>query len=207
MRRLVVLPLLLALTGCANSVRGEVDGRGVGLARQAWFDVYEYDLGWLGEYYYTAVLMSDVSDACDGLDALGDALSESSCEDRCEELAWVADEYTGWSEHWSLLMGAVVEGRDNIVGSYNYTNGVEEDSFSASFTWFSLELAADPDLCEDTCEDGEDLLLSDSEQGEDGELLIESYESDRLIGEFELDLGGADLLVGSFDAAPCDELD
>lgn len=199
-----LLPLLLLL-GCTNSVRGSIDGDGVGWARHAWFDVYELDLGFLGEYYFTTVLLSDVPDACDGLEALTDALSEGDCEEVCEELAVVADTYTGFGDSWYALLGALEEDESDIVGTYEYDPGQVEGAFSASFTRFSLGISADPSECEDACEDGDDLLASDDEGGENGELVIESYErGSRLTGEFEVGFGGDDYLNGAFDAQPCD---
>lgn len=201
---LTVPTLLLTLSACSNSVNGSVNGDGVNFARQAYFDVYEYDLGWLGQYYFTGVLLSDVGSSCDALEELSDALSEGDCEERCEDYAVAADTYLGSGDHWTVYIGAWEEDASDIVGEYSYSNDTEEGTFGASYTRFNASLAQDQDACEDACEEGDDLLSADDETGEDGVFIIESHEPNvRMTGEFELDFGGEDRLSGNFDASPC----
>jgi hypothetical protein len=201
----MVLAAALGLAACNDvDVDGTIDGQEVGGARSAIFGDIDFDIPFIGSIEYTAILLSDVPDACDVFTKMVDAEDAADdCEELCTSYLQIADEHDiEPEEYWSLQL--TVNTNDGAVGSFDFSEiAGETDEFSAFFTRVDGTQIADQAACEAACEDGE-LLESEEEIPDDGTLELAEVDGDELPGEFTLEFGGTDLLEGSFDADPCD---
>ncbi len=197
---LLCLPLTLA--ACANTMNGEVDGRSVGSAHDAIFELETIDLGPLGSYNTLWLIITGASDACEGLDELWDA--DGDCEEYCEELEPIARDHLPHSEVWTLSIW--IAGTEEIEGLYSHGGWADLDGFGASIERWEVEALRDPAICEEMCEDGE-TIPSDSENSTDGSIEIQTYESkESLEGEYTIEFDD-DVVEGHFSANWCDIFD
>ena len=206
MRGWKVAAVLLGV-GCGPvSIDGEVDGQSVGGARDAIWDEFEVDLGPLGSYQYTAVILTDVHDACEVTDAFAEALrEESDCESLCEVYLDTVEQWELSTEgYWTLSLFANTS--DDEAGEFAFDPLAEAGEFDATFSRIDSSDLVGQSECEDACEDRE-LLESSEDDGEDGTLELEAAEGEELSGTFTVEFGGADLLEGDFTATRCDMTD
>ena len=193
---------LLFLTACGPaSVSGHVDDERVGSARDAFFDVVEFDAGIFGEVNFLVVVISDIPDACEVYqDVFADAFQ--TCEDRCDDYTQLAEDALGKDSYWSTTLVAHSDG--DFVREYDYDADLGSDEFSLGFARLDATPMYDQDTCESSCEDGE-LLDADNETGNSGGLEIVEYVRDESVkGNFEVDMGSEEQLKGSFKAHKCD---
>jgi hypothetical protein len=193
---------LALLAGCSPvRVGGQIDGEGIGGARDAIWDTLSVELGPLS-YEVTTIVVTDFPDACATYRAFFEAArSEFGCEDVCEEYVGVAEERGLTRDaYWATLL--VVNTSDGRSGTFDLDADLQQGEFEATFNGYDGAPLQEPAACEDTCEDGE-LLVPDTEAGEDGELELEA-DGDLLRGQFTLSFGGDDGLDGRFVAEPCD---
>jgi hypothetical protein len=196
--------LLVVLAACSPaSVRGQVDGEGVGGARDAIWDELSIDLGPLGEYSVTAVILTDFPEACAVFEGFYEDAFQLSCDDVCDEYLELAQTYDLDREaYWSLSLS--INTSDGFEGTFDFDRELGDDEFVADYSAWDATPLQDAGVCEDTCEDG-DLLDPDTDEGEDGTLELEGIDDeDVLRGQFETSFGGEDGLQGSFRATRCD---
>ncbi|MEQ1505663.1 MAG: hypothetical protein ABMB14_25745 [Myxococcota bacterium] len=200
-----IVPVVMALGACGPAhLGGQIDGEPVGGARDAFFDTLSVNLGPLGDYEATVVVVTDFPTACDVYDDLASTF-ELSCDALCDEYLDLAETYHLRQEtYWSTIF--TVNTSDEEVGTFDYDPAVGEGEFSTAFYRYDGTDLFDADACEDACEDGE-LLQAEDEQGEDGELEIDRADSELIHGRFDVDFGGDDRLSGGFSARPCDTSD
>ncbi|MFH1463929.1 MAG: hypothetical protein ABIO70_06065 [Pseudomonadota bacterium] len=197
--RPALLCLPLALTACANTIHGEVNGERAGGARDAIFQVYSLDLGPLGTITGIALAITGASSACETLDAL-QSLS-SDCNDQCDELGQISHDSLPPADLWTLVIGAGTD--DEVLGTYPHTDQADFDGFGATIEHDDVSAWRDYDDCMALCEAGEE-VPSDSESSTGGELTITDYTSgEELVGEYRIEFGG-DELTGHFSASWCE---
>jgi hypothetical protein len=198
-----VISLLLLAAGCGPaSLGGLVDGERVGGARDAVWDEVEVDWGPFGEWSATTVLVTDIPNTCEVLDAMADAY-EFDCEERCEEYLEVLETHHLGQERYFML-SIYADTSDGAEGSFSQDEEVGEGEFNASFASWDVSVIADPDACEEACEEGE-LLEDESEEDTDGgELELGGFDGDILSGRFIVEFEGDEGVEGSFHAESCD---
>lgn len=193
---------LLFAMGCDRaSIGGSIDGERVGGARDAIWDELTLDLGVLGEWTSTVVMVSDLPESCELLEAMDDAFA-FGCEERCDEYLEVFDAFDLRADSYFILT-LYANTSESIEGEFTFDDQPEEGEFNGSFATWDTTALRDPDLCEEACKEGE-LLEANTEVIEDGALDLSSLDKDdELRGRFELDFGGDDSLGGGFAARSC----
>jgi hypothetical protein len=190
------------LAGCGPvRVGGQIDGEGIGGARDAIWDTLSVEFGPFS-YELTTIVLTDFPDACGTYGAfLEAARSEFGCDDVCEEYLGLAEE-RGLSHdaYWSTVLA--VNTSEGQVGTFDLDAELGEGEFDVSFNDYDAVPLHDPGACEAACEAGE-LLVPEAEAGQDGELELE-VDEDLLLGRFTVSFGGDDGLDGRFVAEPCD---
>ncbi len=203
MRPLPSLVLLCAaLAGCANTMRGQVDGEPVGPAHDAIFQLATTDLGLLGTYHWIGLAITGASDACEGLDEMEELGGD--CVDACEDLDEIAHDHLPANDMWTLWL--VLASDDDITGVYPHTDQADFDGFGATIEHADVEALRDFDECVDACEDG-DIYPSDTDNSTGGQVEITEYESrEQLQGTYSIEFG-ADVVEGQFKASWCEIFD
>ena len=204
MRRTTLL--LTMLWGCGPaSLSGQVDGERVGGARDAVYDTYSLDFGPFGELEFALVVLTSFPEACEVVEEYSEAARGGDCEERCEAIVAVSEEYGLRDErYWTFSMTVnVSDGEEGVFDYETDTSSVEDEEFYGVFSSWDGRALQDQAACEEACEDGE-LLDPSDEEGEDGELEITRADGETLSGRFDVDLGGDERVRGGFDARPCD---
>ena len=203
-RLLLALALPLLAAGCANTMNGSIDDESVGAARDAIFD--EVEVGFAGySVHVLYVAITGVPDACEAMDAML-STSFNSCDDYCEDMNGIANDYLGRDVYWTLGINLWPEDDPDVV--YDHGDDLPQDEFYATISRDDFAMAYDPPACEEACEDFEDVVESDAENSKDGVLEITSYEQeDTLQGTYDIEFGGDDFVTGRVKATYCDFVD
>ncbi len=196
-----VLLSLLLLTGCANTISGEVNGMPTPKLADAVYDANTVEIPFLGDFRVVVLMLTDMPEACTVLDQIAEV--GGSCADQCEDLVHIQQTWLGDEDYWLTSMAVVVE--DEMERTYTQDDDWGENEFQG--TWLGLDLRNLDSLddCLDECEDGDDPVPSDEEAILDGTLVFEEYEQGiQLSGEFELFYEGQEHQEGRFNASACD---
>lgn len=204
--RVPSLAFALAATavGCGPArVGGSIDGDHVGGARDAIYDRVSVDLGFLGDYEVTILILTDFPDACATYESFYDDAIDT-CDNVCESYTVLAEElHLNQESYWSTVI--TVNTSDGTDGEFDYDADIGEGEFAAGFFAYDAVPLRDAGDCEDTCNDGE-LLVPDIDDGESGELELTEHD-DQITGKFDVAFGGEDRVGGTFNASPCDMSD
>lgn len=195
------LALLCGAAACGPAgISGSIDGERISGARDAVWDDAELDLGPIGEWETTTVLVSNLPSLCEVLDELSDA--DGDCEERCDRYLEIADEFDLNLDRYYILSvyANTSEGDD---GEFEHDGDLGEGEFDADFSIYDATYFQDLDACEEACKDNE-IFDPDGEDADDGELDLGGVEDDFLRGQFDIEFGGGDRLQGSFRASQCD---
>lgn len=195
---LFVLPLLV--TGCANSISGEVNGTPTPRLKDAVYDATTIDFGIFGELRVVVLMLTDAPEACTVLDQLADV--SGSCSEQCDDLVQINETWLGDEDYWITQMAVRVE--DDMLRTFTHDDDWGENEFTGSWMGMDLTNLQSLEECMNECEEGDDPVPTDTEDIIDGTLTFEEYQQGvELSGQFDLIYEGQEYQEGSFEASAC----